>query len=272
MDPDQRKLQRSTGYSSVSLTGCPPKTKLERMRQQGCSKVLLPRSNPACPEIVLVNTAGGLTGGDKVEFTMSVGNSGSAVATTQSAERIYRSSGGEAVMRNRLEVGREASLAWLPQETILFEGSRVKRTTTAEIDSSSSVLLSESVVFGRSAMGESLSKTSFSDTRIVKRDGKTIYFECFRFADPFQKLTSSAAALRGARAIANVMYFSAEAEDRLDGAKNMNGIEGVEFAASAWNGMLVMRLLSDSAYKLRQALIAILLRFRGMELPRVWAM
>ena len=264
--------ERSVGKSRISLAYLGGRTRLTNLRHEGCSKLYLLRSESGRPEIVQVNTAGGLTGGDSIETCVSVGPGGSASVTTQAAERIYRSSGPPARVKTSLSVSRDARLEWLPQETILFNQSSCRRELTAEIAANSSLLLVEALVFGRTAMGETLRSIEFRDVRRVVRGGTLIYTDSFRAPESFHADAGGSATLRGATAVAGVTYIAPDAEDRLDWALSNSRHLGVQCGVSAWNGMLVARLLASRSDVLRRALVEFLIGFRGEALPRVWTM
>ena len=151
-----RTLQRSRGTADVAFRA----DELDRLYQAGAAKALLPRRHGGAHEVVLVNTAGGITGGDRYDYQCEAAAS-RVVVTTQAAERAYRSSTDDiAGMDVRLAARRGAALHWLPQETILFEGSRLARRIEVDLDRSSECLVLESLVFGRHAMGEALQSIS----------------------------------------------------------------------------------------------------------------
>ncbi|MCU0912614.1 MAG: urease accessory protein UreD, partial [Rhodobacteraceae bacterium] len=87
-----RTLQRARGTACVVLGP----GGLERLAQAGSAKAMLPRVHGSAPEVVFLNTAGGLTGGDRMAFGLALGAGAGAVGTTQTAERVYRSCGGAA--------------------------------------------------------------------------------------------------------------------------------------------------------------------------------
>ena len=95
----------------------------------------------------------GLGGGDA---PAGGGDTGAEVeATTTAAEKIYRSDGAPARIETRLTLAPQASLFWLPQETLIFEGAALERRLQVEMAGDASLILFESLVFGRLARGES---------------------------------------------------------------------------------------------------------------------
>jgi len=260
-------MQRAKGRAEVAFG----ENGLRNLYQSGCAKVLLPRNFQPTPEVVIINTSGGVTGGDRLEYSASVQEGSALTVTTQAAERIYRASSGEGFITNTLTVDAESRLEWLPQETILFEGSALKRQLNVTMDESASLLALETLVLGRKAMGETLQQSRLSDRWRIRRGGRLIYADALRFSEP-EAETRSAATLNGNRALATLVYVAPDADDRLAHARRLLRFEGVEAAASAWNGILTLRFLAADAHPLRKALISFLTDFRGCDLPRVWHM
>jgi urease accessory protein len=239
--------------------------------QSGSAKIRLPRAAPnAAKEAVLLNTAGGLTGGDHLVFRVAAGAGSHAVVSTQAAERIYRRLAGEARIETDLTVGSSARLDWLPQETILFDRSALSRRLVADVATDATLLAVESIVLGRRAMGETAPNVLVSDNWRVRRGGALAFADGFRLDGDAEAIMSGGATGGGANALATLLLVSPEAEGLVDAAREtLTGIP-IEGGASAWNGLLVARLLAPSAEALRYGLIALVERLRGSPMPRVW--
>jgi urease accessory protein len=266
---NDRALQRATGRAHVALALRDGATRLTGLHQSGSAKAFLPRVHGPVPEVVYLNTAGGLTGGDRLTFSLALGNGAIAVATTQTAERAYASLGGRAQMEVALSLGAGARLDWLPQETILFNRSALARRTQADLGPGARFLMAECVVLGRAAMGETVADLLFSDWREVRQGGTPVLVEPLRITAA--TLAAGPAALGGARALATVALIAPGAEDALAPVRGCLP-EGVEAAASAWGGKLVVRLLGADLWPVRRAVAQILNVLRGSPLPRVWQM
>lgn len=254
-------LQRARGRASVRLAG----GVLRDLHQAGSGKAMLPRTHGSTPEVVFLNTAGGLTGGDAFEQSLAL-DSGEAVGTTQAAERVYRSAGGAAEVTTRLEIGPGARLDWLPQETIAFEGACLRRRTVARLGEGASLLLCEMLVLGRAAMGERVVRCDLLDRREVWRGERLIWAEPLRVTTEVLA-RGSQALLGGARAIATLLLVGRGAQDALPALRAPH--EGVEAAASAWDGRAVLRMRAMGASPLRRAVARVILALRG-RLPHVW--
>ena len=153
------------------------RNRLERLYQQGCAKAILPRSHARLPEAVLVNTSGGITGGDRLDYVMTAGDGAGLVVTTQAAERIYRAASGVGQIETRLTLGAGAELAWLPQETIVFEGGAVARRLEVEMAEDAQLTALETVVLGRAAMGERVTVGHISDQWRIRRGGRLVLLD-----------------------------------------------------------------------------------------------
>ncbi len=265
-----QKLQRARGRAHLGFAMQNGRTKLTDLHQSGCVKALLPRNHADRIDAVLINTAGGVTGHDHLQYSTSLDEGASLCLTTQTAERIYKSPEGAGKIETQFQIAPNAELDWLPQETILFDESALSRKMTVKISASSSVLLLEPIVLGRKAMGETLTQTQLSDQWRIYRDNKLAYADALRITDP--TALQSAATLNGNRAFATLVYIAPDAEARRDQIHSFLNFDAVTAATSAWNGCLVTRFIAPDAQPLRAALISTLTQFRAHPLPRVWHM
>lgn len=262
-------MQRARGAVDLRLDG----GGLQRMYQSGSAKVILPRVQGGTPEAVLINTAGGMTAGDRFSHALSVAGDTGLTATTQAAERVYRGDAGAAALDVTLNATGGARLHWLPQETILFDKARMNRRLTAHIDADAELLIVEPVIFGRTAMGERLTACHFTDTWRVYREGKLVHAEATRLDGEVERMMRRKATTGGAVAMATVLYIAPGAEARLEQARSLLDTgDGVTAAASAWGGRLVLRWLAQDAAAMRCDLMRFLTGFRATSLPRVWQM
>ena len=179
--------------------------RLDRLFQQGCAKARLPAPGGSAPEVVLINTAGGVTGGDRIDWRLEAGPGAALVATTQAAERVYRSAGGAARIETRLTLGPGARLDWLPQETILFDGGRLDRSLEVEMAADARLLALETLVLGRAAQRRDGAAGAVSDQWRIRRGGRLVHAEALRLDGDVARATAGAATLGGARALATLV-------------------------------------------------------------------
>jgi len=266
--------QRSVGR--VRLRAGPARaggaTRIVDLSEAGPSRLRFPRGEGAL-EAVLVNTAGGVACGDTVSIGLDLEAAADLAFTTTAAEKIYRSDGPDSRIENCLSLSADARLAWLPQETILFDQARVRRTFEADLAAGASLLAVEIVAFGRAARGERISAGLFRDAWRVRRAGQLVYADSVTLEGPISDLLARPAIGGGARAFATVLDVSDGAEARLEEARALLGAAarpGVEAAASAWNGHLVVRALAPEIGLLRALAVRFLTGYRGLPMPRVW--
>ncbi len=262
-------MQRAEGHVRVAFRVRGGATNLETLFQEGCTKARLPKVLPGhAPEAILINTAGGLAGGDRLKTRISLSEGATAVVTTQACERVYRSSGVAASVSNGLHLAAGAKLAWLPQETILFDGGHLERKLEADIEGNAELLAVEAFLFGRTAMGETVRGGALHDRWRVRRDGRLIFADDFRIEGDIAGQMAHVATLGGALAMATVLYVGAEPERWLEPARAVIGDAG---AASAWDGKFLARLVAANGLALRRRLEPLLsILFPHQRLPKVW--
>jgi urease accessory protein len=269
--PALPRLQRSAGLARLGVRRAEGRDRLTTFFQSGAARIRLPRVAAGMPmEAVLLNTAGGVTGGDRLRYEVDVAPGAQVTVTSQAAERVYRRFDGVAEVENRLVVEAGASLAWLPQETILFDRSALSRRLSAEVGEGATLLAAESFVLGRAAMEETVRTAFVRDAWRVRRGGRLVFADCLRLEGDPTAILSDGATGRGARAFATVVLLAPDAEARLDAARAALADAAGEAGASAWNGMLVARLIAPTGQALRHDLIRLIETLRGAPMPRVW--
>ncbi len=263
---------RASGAARVAAKARDGASVLDALEERGCCKCRLPRvRRGAALEAVMLNTAGGITGGDRLSYAAEAGPGTWLTVASQTAERAYRVRGPEVGrVETRLRAGPGARLEWLAQETILFDGCALERRTVVDIAGDATLLLVEPRVLGRAAMGETVRAARLRDALDLRRDGRLIWADRLRLDGDAARATSSLATLGGALAFATLVYAATDAESRLSRARDLLG-DG-DAAASAFDGTLVARIVSPNGYDLRQRLAAFLAGFRDLPLPRVWEM
>ncbi|MFM7444912.1 MAG: urease accessory protein UreD [Tabrizicola sp.] len=264
--------QRAFGQASVRLGLRGPVTRLLDLRQEGSARALLPRSAPDWPEVVFLNTSGGLTSGDRIGFSLALGDGAQVQATTQTAERAYLALEGPASLTVSMTAGAGADLVWAPQETILFEGADLERRTEIDLGEGAACLLSEMVVLGRRAMGERPRAARLADRRRVTVRGRPLWVEQLRLDEGALALAKGAAVLHGGAAFATLAFCGQGREVAVDAVRSVPVPEGVTAGVSGWNGRCLMRAVGAEPWPLKTYLGAVLARLTGRPLPRVWQM
>src|SRR5262245_2681055 len=264
-------LPRTEGSARLEFICRDGRTHLDVLHQRGAARVRFP--NPAqgsSLEAVLLNTAGGLTGGDRMALDVKLGPGAEAMLTTAAAEKIYRARDGKTAITIELGLGVGANLAWLPQATILFDGARLDRRTEVELAGDARFLAVEMLIFGRQAMGEEVRHGFCRDAWRIRRDGALVFADTLRLSGGIAQALARPATLSGARAAAMLIYVAPDAGSRLTCVRSL--LEGAESTAgaSAWNGLLVVRAIAREGRRLQADIAPLLRALGGRALPRVW--
>lgn len=259
---------RAKGRVAFSVETARGLTLRKRVQESGSLRVRFPNvSGPDC-EAVLVNTGGGMTGGDSFDIAIALEAKAALTVTTAAAEKIYRSTGPDATLTVDLTVGAGAALAWLPQETILFNGARLARRITVDLADDASLLMVEGTVFGRSGMDEEMTRGFLHDQWLIRRGGRLIHLEATRLDENIAARLARRAVAHGAAAVATLLAVPA--------AQTVAAIRGSlhrmrgEVGASEWNGLAVARFVAPDGGTLRHDLMQAVMVTRVAGLPRLW--
>lgn len=272
MDASPGVHQRAQGTLRLSFKRRGDATVLDGLRQEGCLKARFPRiEHGAWAGAVTLNSSGGVAGGDALDIVVAAGPGTRATVASQAAERFYRALPGTPPARvsSALRVAPGAALEWLPQETILFDRCAVRRRLSVDLAGDAWFLGVEQIVFGRTAMGEVVHEAQFRDLIELRRDGRLLLHDAIRLDGPVQAVLDRQAAGSGARAVATLVHAAADAEEKLDALRD--ALAGQDAGASAWDGLLVARIVAADSACLRSAVMAGLAALRAARpLPRVW--
>ena len=264
---------RSQGAVDISFRNREGRSAIDRSFQSGCLRMRLPRAESAgeAPCAVLMNTAGGVAEGDRLDLRVRWGRDTLATVTTQAAEKVYRALAAGCAISTELTVERGARAEWLPQETILFDACRLRRDARIVLEEDVTFLGVEAVVLGRAAMGETMRSGSLRDRMRIWRNGRLIYADTLALDGDIAALTQRAAIGGGARAMAVIVHASDSAAALLDPVRDALADARALAAASSWNGLLAVRLLAPDGETLRHDIALALSALReGRPLPRVW--
>ena len=266
---DGANRQRARAEAQASFARVGARTEPARLFETGGLRWRFPRSSSPC-EAAMVNTGGGVAGGDSYSVSLTLGEGAEVELTTPSAERIYRSDGPAASIATRLVLKPRARLFWLPQETLMFEGARLERRLEVDTSGEAAFIVAETLVFGRLAMGESRIDATLRDSWRVRRDGRLVFADETRLEHAGATLERRAVGA-GARALSTIVASAPDIEARLPdlrAALDAAG-SGIESGASAFDGLIVARLLAASFDQLRMGLVASIVALGGRK-PRLW--
>lgn len=267
--PQQSAQPRAKGAVQLSSKLLGTRSVLDGLRQSGSLKLLFPRPSGTELQAVTVNTAGGVTGGDHFELSAKAAPETTLTLTTQAAERAYRAQIGECgTIRNHLEIGENARLNWLPQETILFQASALDRRLTVDMHSDARLLLCETLVFARTATGETLRRARLRDRITVNRGGHPLFVDALSLMGDIAAQLARPGVANGATCLCTLLYVAPDAEAHLAPIRAALGpTAGVSLLHP---DVLVLRALAADSFLLRQTLIPVLTRLSGGDLPRPW--
>jgi urease accessory protein len=244
-------------------------TRRRHLHESGSLRVRFPSPEADGLSAVFVNTAGGVAGGDRFDIDIAAGEGSHLAVTTAAAEKIYRAQGPAAQLDIALKAAAGARLAWLPQETILFDNARVSRRIDIDLAETSSLLLCEIVVFGRAAMGERMLHGEFVDRWRLRRGGRLVFAETIRLDGAIGEKLANPAIAKGGAAIGTALMVPGD-EALVERIRALSKKFGGEVGISCWNGFAMARFCAQDAAQLRADMTAVLGRASGTALPRLW--
>ena len=267
-----------SGLARIHVRSAGGVTRLALLEQRTPLRALFPRvpADEVC-EAVLINTGGGVVGGDRLAVEVVAGPGTRLRATSQAAEKVYRSAGPASTLEVRLVAGEDAWLEWLPQETILFDRCSFARQILLELAPSGRALAGEIMVLGRAAHGERLTAGSIRDRWQVRRDGRLLWADALRLEGGIEACLEAPFGFAGARAQAILVYAADDAQGFLEPARALIGAGGVTAGVTCLPGVLIARWLDRDAQALRSAYGGFVARLRALvaglpeRLPVVWS-
>jgi urease accessory protein len=260
---------RAVGRVKLAVAASVGATRRARVREEGSLRVRCPGPLSDELEAVIVNTAGGVAGGDRYEIDVRVAPGARLVVTTAAAEKVYRTLGPPATIAVNLAVAGSGALAWLPQETILFDRARLDRSIAIDLAEDARLVLAEAMVFGRSGMGETLEDGGVFDRWRVRRAGRLVHAEAVRLDGAIGAKLAERAIAKGGIAVATVLLVPGD-EGAVAAIRALGDIFRGEVGASTWNGVAMARLWAADGAALRHDLVKVLTAVRGAQLPRLW--
>ena len=277
-NPSDEQLQRAEGCGRIVLSGSKTTTRVVDVFQRYPIRFLFPKADSAeGEEAVIVNTAGGIAGGDRLECDVTALAQASILVTSQAAEKVYRALREPARIATKIKVCASAQLAWLPQETIVFNWGRLRRETEIELSSGAELLALEWLVLGRAAHGEEMIGGQITDSWRVRKDGRLIWADSFRVTDGMFPHLHRAALLSDCKAVGTLIYFGPCLDRRLEFLRGIAPSLQCRCAATRVSGLIVVRFAATTSYELKRVLLSVLQQF-GRELgpdpfgiPKMWS-
>ncbi len=261
---DTFAANRAVGRIALTIAHDGTRSRRSRIHEYGPLRARFPSGDAL--DAVIINTAGGIAGGDRFSFDITVGAGAGVTLTTAAAEKIYRALDDDATVDVKLSIDRDATLSWLPQETILFNEARLRRRIDIDVAADGRLLFAEAVVFGRTAMGETVSRGRLVDRWRVRRAGELIFADTMRFEGSIENQLARAAVAAGGCAVGTVLMLPGDAV-AIERARTAEFCG--EVGISAWNGIALARLIGRDGESLRRDFV-VLLTALGSRLPRLW--
>jgi urease accessory protein len=260
---------RARGSVSFDVHQLEGLTRRRHLHESGSLRVRFPSPEAEGLSAVFVNTAGGVAGGDCFDIEILTGEGSRLAVTTAAAEKVYRAAGPAAQLDITLKLAAGSHLAWLPQETILFDRARLARRIDIDLAESASLLLCEIVVFGRAAMGERMQSGEFVDRWRMRRGGRLVFAETVRLDGEIGAKLARPAIAKGGAAVGTALIVPGD-EALVERIRELTKSFGGEVGISAWNGFAMARFCAQDAARLRADMMAVLGRATGAALPRLW--
>ena len=273
-----KELQRAEGAGRIVLSGSENGTRIMDIFQRAPIRIMFPRVNGgAVEEAVLINTAGGIAGGDRLQCVVTALPDASIAVTSQAAEKVYRALTEPARIATRLKACEAAKLAWLPQETIVFDRGRLDRETEIDLSSGAELLALEWLVLGRAAHGEEMIGGYITDTWRVRKDDRLIWADSFHVADETFPHLHRKALLSNCRAVATLIYYGPRFDARQELVRDIAPSLDCHCAATSVGELVVVRVAAEESSDLRRALRSLLQQFGGelgtgpFRVPKMWS-
>lgn len=276
--PSDKDLQRGDGAGRIVVSGTPEGTYITDVYQRSPIRILFPRAGgDAVEEAVFINTAGGVAGGDKLESSVTALANASIAVTSQAAEKIYRALNEPSRIVTKLKACATAKLAWLPQETIIFNHGRVSWETEIEVSSGTELLALECLVLGRVAHGERMAGGHITDSWRVKKDGRLIWADSFRITGEIFPHLDRKALLSDCKAFATLIYFGPDLETGMELLRNIASSMMCHCAPTTVGGLIIVRFAAEDSFDLRIGLRNFLQQFSQelgpgpFRVPKMWS-
>lgn len=247
------------------------RTQLVRDRHEGPLVVQRPffERSGTC-QVYLIHPPGGVAGGDDVFLDVTAESGASVLLTAPGATKLYRSGGRSCRVRQHLALAPDATVEWLPQETIVFDGALARTSTVVELAPGARFMGWEMVSLGRPRSGERFELGTFWQSFELWQEGAPLWLDRGRF-EGAEAALEARYGLAGNPAFGVAVAFPAT-DEALELARAIDGL-----AATLVDGVLCCRHLGSSTRETRQRFVELWSRLREpllgkpCEPPRIWA-
>jgi urease accessory protein len=185
--------QEVRGHADIRYALSGGQTRLAHLAHHEPLRVLFSRPEQGdVAQATLVNMSGGLIAGDRLDIRFEAGAGAAAMCVASAAEKVCRSEQEACHISVDLHAARNAWVEWLPQETIFFDGARLRRTARMHLDAGARILAGEFLVLGRIASGETVRGGYLRDAWEVRQNGRLIWADALRIDGSFAALSRPA--------------------------------------------------------------------------------
>lgn len=261
---------RAVGGVAIASRADGPVSAIDSLHEYGGYRIKCPSARADVLEAVMINTGGGVAGGDRISLSAEAGAGSQLAMTTATAERIYRANAAPTKIDVRLRAGAGATLAWLPQASILFSGAVFHRHLDAEVACDASLLIAETTVYGRTASGEVVTAGGFTDQWRITREGRLVFAESVRLEGDVASTLARPAVAAGAPVHALLVCVAPDIEARREAVRAALADTDALAGVSAWNGLLVVRLAATRLDTMAMCLRAVTSALTVVPLPAAW--
>jgi urease accessory protein len=261
---------RAVGGLALSTHADGAVSALSTLHEYGGYRIKCPSPRASVLEAVMINTGGGVVGGDRISIAATALAGSRLSLTTATAERLYRATGTPTSIEVTLTSEDDATLVWLPQSSIVYADAAVQRRITAEMTGSARLLIAETTGYGRTASGEAMHAGAFNDQWRIMRDGRLVFADATRLSGNVAATLARSAVAGGASITSLLICVAPDVEQRRDSVRTALSGHTVLSGVSTWNGVLTVRLLGDRLDHIANALRAVVAALNIVPLPAAW--
>ena len=260
-------LQRSDGKINIDLSD----NNIKKFYQSGCCKILNPNNYNEYKELVLINTAGGITCNDNIQINATINNSQLSICT-QAAEKIYAGIGDPATVEININLN-NSTLYWLPKELILFDNSKLRRKININLSDNSNLIFCETSIFGRKAMSEEIKNISFSDQWNIHIDSSLKHFEAINIKGSMIDNYKNNYTFANKSSLSTILIFGEIINQIEPELRNIiKNIENPYCEMTKFDDKIIIRSLADDNYDLKKTLNYIMKNIINDKIPKNWTL
>jgi len=232
-----------------------------------------PEKDKTC-HLYLLHPPGGVVGGDVLNISVAANEKSKSLITTPGATKIYRSNV-DSNIQQLLSLEKEATVEWMPQETILFNNARTVINTDVHISAGSQLFFWDILCLGLPVNSEKFTSGCCRQSLKVFRDKKPVLIENNHF-EGSSDLMSASWGMRGfyVNAVSVMTVGNSDIVEQIRSATNSQ--KECLFALTEKQGLVICRYMGDSVEEAKQLFQEAWRLWRNSECkkevvaPRIW--